>query len=371
MTEREFEKYFRREFKVAFEPSLPAGFPGAVVIPALGEGDTLYELLAQLADSPFCVVLAINDRQDSKDEYKQLNAKLLQRLRAGEFPGVYWLDLTGENRLPTPGVGAVRRAAMDAALKALATPKTAENIILASLDADTLVDPDYAEALLSAFADHPEWRAVTLNFQHRADTPQEDAAVRVYEQYLRDYRDGLASAGSPYAYIPIGSAFAVRGSAYIACGGMRLREGGEDFYFLQAVRKVGAIGELAEVFVYPSARPSDRVPFGTGPRVRGIMAGEECKIGKKLVFSELKVVISGAFSVKNRAEFAEFPAFLAKNLTPEAYEYFKINDFESAWQRILANAAHDDIDKLRWRFFEWFDAFRTLKFVNQLIAKGF
>ena len=369
MTEREFEKYFRRSVKVEFEPSPPEGFSGAVVIPALGEGATLYELLRQLQDSTFCVVLAVNDREDSKEEYKQLNAELLRRLRAGDFPGVYWLDLTGGRRLPTAGVGAVRRAAMDAALSSLATPENVENIILASLDADTLVDSDYAESIQQAFVDHPEWRALTLNFHHRADTPEEEAAVRIYEAYLRDYRDGLRSAGSPYAYIPIGSAFAVRGSSYIACGGMRLREGGEDFYFLQAVRKLGVIGELTESFVYPSARPSDRVPFGTGPRIRSIVAGAECKIEHDLAFSELKLAISGVFLPSNLAEFSELPAFFAENLSPKAQEYFKLNNFEQAWQRILSNAGNDDIDKLRWRFFEWFDAFRTLKFINHLNSK--
>ena len=63
----------------------------------------------------------------------------------------------------------------------------------------------------------------------------------------------------------IGSAFAVTANAYIKRGGMTRSQAGEDFYFLQTLAQIGTVGEITTTKVYPSARLSDRIPFGTGP----------------------------------------------------------------------------------------------------------
>jgi len=48
--------------------------------------------------------------------------------------------------------------------------------------------------------------------------------------------------------------------SYIAVRGMNRREAGEDFYFLNKLAKLGDIGQIHATTVYPSARPSRRVP---------------------------------------------------------------------------------------------------------------
>jgi hypothetical protein len=54
-------------------------------------------------------------------------------------------------------------------------------------------------------------------------------------------------------------------SAYRAIGGMTPKKSGEDFYFLQKLVKYGNLLTWNEEKVYPEARFSERVFFGTGP----------------------------------------------------------------------------------------------------------
>jgi hypothetical protein len=53
--------------------------------------------------------------------------------------------------------------------------------------------------------------------------------------------------------------------AYKAIGGITPHKSGEDFYFLQKLRKYGIVLSWNKEKVYPAARFSDRVFFGTGP----------------------------------------------------------------------------------------------------------
>ena len=50
---------------------------------------------------------------------------------------------------------------------------------------------------------------------------------------------------------------------------------GEDFYFLHQIFLQGNFGELTTATIYPSARTSDRVPFGTGRAMMECLAGEK------------------------------------------------------------------------------------------------
>ncbi|MEM4247718.1 MAG: hypothetical protein QXH80_00460, partial [Candidatus Nanoarchaeia archaeon] len=104
---------------------------------------------------------------------------------------------------------------------------------------------------------------------------------------------GLTFAGSPYAYHTLGSAMAFRASAYISAGGMPRKNGGEDFYMLQALRKIGRIGLISNTTVYPSSRISDRVPFGTGPRLKQYLDGTKNNyVYNPQIFKDLSVLYS-------------------------------------------------------------------------------
>ena len=69
MKERDFQKYLNKAVAVDWYPYAPAGdYLGAVVIPVLGEMVTLPELLPQLADPRFPVVVVFNEQADSRED---------------------------------------------------------------------------------------------------------------------------------------------------------------------------------------------------------------------------------------------------------------------------------------------------------------
>jgi hypothetical protein len=82
---------------------------------------------------------------------------------------------------------------------------------------------------------------------------------------MRNYALNLWRIANPYRYTALGSAMALPIRAYRAIGGMTPKKSGEDFYFLQKLVKYGKLLTWNEEKVYPAARFSDRVFFGTGP----------------------------------------------------------------------------------------------------------
>lgn len=368
MKERDFQKYLNKAVAVDWYPYAPAGdYLGAVVIPVLGEMVTLPELLPQLADPRFPVVLVINEQADSPEDYRRENRELLSWLAEYRQENVFWLDYT-ENYISPPGVGTARKIGLDAALGVVADFSNAHEKLLFSLDGDTLVDDGYFDAALTAFGENPDWSGAIFDFVHRPVPEDTVGAIKIYENYLRHYRDGLARAGSPYAYIPIGSAMVTRCDAYIKCGGMRSRAGGEDFYFLQALRKTGEIGGITGAKVYPSGRISARVPFGTGPGLRKIIdAGGRMDFEPEWVFDELRLVLDCVRECSDFYGLKNLPETMRIRLTEKSWNFFTANNFESSWQKIAANVKVGDELALRRGFMTWFDAFRTLKFIHFLL----
>ena len=90
-------------------------------------------------------------------------------------------------------------------------------------------------------------------------------ASRLYDFKMAHYMLGLQWAKSPYAFYSLGSTIAVHATYYCAVGGFPRRSGGEDFYLLNKLAKVGKIQNLSSSPIKIQARLSQRVPFGTGP----------------------------------------------------------------------------------------------------------
>ncbi len=195
-------------------------------------------------------------------------------------------------------------------------------------------------------------------------------AIAAYELFIRFYVECLRRAKSPYAFHSLGSAFAVRATDYVRAGGMRKRSGGEDFYFLQALRKVGPIGGVTTTCVHPSPRPSDRVPFGTGPRVAELVRGDTpiMQLYNPLIFKLLSDTINsvsrgGLDKVNDLGATRRWMA----TLPPTMSEWLVLQEFPQRWETIVENTPRTP-SKRRWAFHTWFDAFRTLKFVHHCEA---
>lgn len=167
------------------------------------------------------------------------------------------------------GVGWARKVLFDHVLAA-----ADDRDLLVSLDADSAVEPGYLEDVRQRLAAAPA--AVGLSAPYYHPLPQGDAEgaadgagaardILRYELYLRHYLLCLLRIRSPWAFTALGSAMAVPVDACRRVGGMSPRASGEDFYFLQKLRKFGPLLLWCRSLVRPAARYSDRVLFGTGP----------------------------------------------------------------------------------------------------------
>lgn len=159
------------------------------------------------------------------------------------------------------GVGYARKTIMD-----FISEKAADEDIIISMDADTLIDSDYVESIAQNFKKNPDAMAISAPYYHPLSGNEDaDKSMLRYEIYMRNYAINMLHIDSPFAYTALGSAIAYKQWAYRKIGGMSPVKSGEDFYFLQQIRKVGKLIIWNDSVVKPAARFSDRVFFGTGP----------------------------------------------------------------------------------------------------------
>lgn len=347
---------------------------GAVVIPALAENETLPLTLADLAAQDpaelvdWVVVVVVNHRTDSDERLKIANREVLTWLRQRPFGSklpLLLLDAASpgaELPVATGGVGLARKLGADLALDVL---QPAEGAMLVYLDADTRVPPGYLPAIRRHLATSREPAAV-LPFRHQpGSTEAEDHAINRYELFLRGYVLGLSLAGSPYAFHTIGSAMACRVGAYLAIGGMNQRKAAEDFHFLQQLAKHAGVGLVRGTRVFPSARPSSRVPFGTGMAVTRQLSGEAGQgvypaAPFEILGRWLTVVTEGpdlcARELLSRAEVIDsrLAVFLRDNQWPDVWPKLQANNPSSA-RRAAA-------------FHGWFDGLQSLRLIHHLLG---
>jgi hypothetical protein len=352
-------------------------FDGAVIIPALAERDHLFATLQSLAQNPreilsgFLVLIVVNHRQDAPRSDKSDNENTLQRLAAGD-PSLRrlrlaWVDAASKGlELPAKGggVGLARKIGFDLSLPRLRYGPSAPPLI--SLDADTVVRPDYLPALIRHFQKTKIPGAV-LPFCHRpGSSPDQDEAIRRYELFLRVYVLGLSRAGSPYAFHTVGSAMACLAESYCRMGGMNLHVAGEDFYFLQQLAKTGGVAQVKGTVVYPSARPSHRVPFGTGRSMSRLLGKEE---GAVLFYQKDCYQILGEWLTliaQNLQSGGEEIRAWAEKISPHLGEYLDSIGFVSVWDKLRKN--FPDPSNRTAAFHAWFDGLKTMKLIHHLSA---
>jgi hypothetical protein len=370
-----FQKYILKNKSGRQLENIPVrAFKNALVIPVCAESEYLPSTLESFANNPVSelsdtlVFLVINNpppgTAGASAKFAE-NQDTLRLLRNSHFPfqeklNLSWIDASGPGSEinPKEGVGAARKIGMDTALEFLDFAGSSPVII--SLDADTSVEGNYLAAIKGYFLANQDKAGATINFEHQPGrTAEEDAAVISYELFMRYYVEGLRISQSPYAYHVLGSAMAFRAEDYVRAGGMRRRNGGEDFYFLQALRKTGSVGQIIDTTVHPSSRASDRVPFGTGPRISQIL---EAKGSLMFYNPEIFMLLKKLFSAVSLLADADTLTTL-KSLDGVTNQYLAENNFFHEWEKILKNTP-DKIEKVRWAFYTWFDAFRTLKFVH-------
>ncbi len=379
--QRIFENY-RRRFglvlpQIAAEPSPYLEL--VVVVPVYDE-PCLNQSLQSLRDCemPPCdveVLLVFNSSESDTDAVRLRNQQALQsavqwiREHADSQFRCHVLDFP---RLPTKqaGVGLARKIGMDEAAARFYQAKRPEQGVIVCYDADCLCERNFLVENFRHFAERPGIAGCSTYFEHALDGPEEPAvyrAVTAYELHLRYYVEGLRWAGFPYACHTIGSAMSVRVLAYLQLGGMNRKKAGEDFYFFQKLMRDAKTSELCATAVYPSARPSHRVPFGTGKAVGRILAGEPQMSYSFRSFWSVKALVDAVESLEQMP--TSFEECFPPNLPAPMLAFLEDNDCPSAIAEIGKNVA--GIAQFKKRFWRWFDGFRCVKFLNWVSANDF
>ncbi len=343
-----------------------------VVIPCLREPEVVATLDSlHDCEQPVCqveVIVLINHSEIAPPETQIANqltkAEVDEWIEKHPFSRIRFFAVGPVKlRKKWAGAGLARKCGMDEAVLRFNTLGKG-NGILVSLDADTLVDKNYLIEIENHFQRNPSDVGATIAFEHRKGglDPNQKEGIELYELYLRYYKEALSFSGYPFSMFTVGSAFAVTASGYVKRGGMNRRQAGEDFYFLQNLVQVGTVGEIKSTRVRPSARLSDRVPFGTGPALRKWMEGERSlqQTYNFQAFADLKVFFQTVDSLF-RCNEPEYNSVLSA--LPDAVSAFLVHDRFYADLEIL-NQNCASLNAFRNRFFQKMNAFRILKFLN-------
>jgi hypothetical protein len=247
------------------------------------------------------------------------------------------------------GVGWARKTLMDH-INAEADPED----IIVSLDADAEFSSDYFLSIALNFKSHPAAVALSVPYFHKTvSNVMATRAMLRYEIYMRYYFLNLHRIGSPYSFTALGSAMALPVWAYRAIGGMTPKLSGEDFYFLQKLRKYGQVLLWNDEMVYPEARFSDRVFFGTGPAMIKGASGDwlSYPLYPAALFDEILDT------------YRLLPLFFQKTMPTSVARFMASTSKEpDPFQSLRKN--HSDLDHFTRAFHEKFDGLRILQFLK-------
>jgi hypothetical protein len=389
-------------------PHIPTKtYTHCLVIPAFNESDDFIKRIinSPLGHSALLIITVINQPDNYEDT--QLNQQLWQTLitrhsTINKSDGHHWLSLvSSDNKCATDlllinrfqqkiphkyGVGLARKIGADIACQLIAQHCLLHQWMHHS-DADTHLPNDYFSALdavlekqLSISAStHPiQYSAAVYPYTHIASGNNTiDTATRYYEQALHHYVDGLTRAGSPYAYHTLGSCIATSASHYCQARGFQKKAGGEDFYLLNKLAKLGRIAELQSTPLGIDSRQSERVPFGTGPAVEKILAMNnpetEYRYYHPQCFTELTVLLDHfqeLFTYRKKTTHKTPPITLThyepwlKKLSPALQAVLMPLKIDSLFRHIDKQTNSPEQCILHCHY--WLDGFKTLKLIHLL-----
>ncbi len=262
------------------------------------------------------------------------------------------------------GAGLARKIGMDLAVAHFSLMDNKDGIIV-SLDADSIVEPNYFEAINDFFANTKN-NGCSIRFAHPTQGNDFDeniyTAITQYELHLRYYVQALRFIGFPYAVHTIGSCLAFRASAYVSVGGMNRRQGGEEFYFIQKLLQQGAYAELNSTCVHPSPRMSSRVPFGTGPSVKKMIDDNELNYMTYNLqgFIDMKELLDKIEEFYQISE--EKYNEIILTLPGRVRSFLVTSNFYNNLKPVSDNCS--TITVFKKRFFEVLNAFKLVKYIN-------
>lgn len=317
-----------------------------IVIPAYKEPEikkSVHSLLRCTNPCKIAIIILINESEKETAQASKINQKAYEEIRDLNDTHLENVDIFCTYiKMPAKkaGVGLARKIGMDEATWWFNSIN--KNGILICFDADSTCHEDYLTSIYQSYKEN-NLNGGVVSYKH----PLENRGIIDYETYLRYYTGGLRLSGFPYAFQTLGSCITVRSDVYMKQGGMNTRKAGEDFYFLHKVIPLGKFTDIKDAEVYPSARISDRVPFGTGSALAKYDPTEKYKVYHPQIFHELK---------------SFFQAVLSEEKLPKSVTgYF--DDLSIDFEKVKMNSRCNNFSM---QFYQWFDGFKVLKMVHYL-----
>ncbi len=362
-------KYTNFEFeKPLITTPPPTNLEVIIAIPAFYEKDLMSTLNSLLDNKGYStnieVIIVLNESEDAADDItdfhqKQYNelidwSKKINSQKISFYP-IYVKNI----KKKIAGAGMARKIAMD---EAYIRFKKANNPygIISNLDADTIVDDNYLSELEKEALRRNKIKAYSIHFEHLLHerlSKENKLAIISYELHLRYFINMQKLLKLPYAYQVMGSAMAVKAFAYAEAFGMNKRQAGEDFYFLQKFINTGYFSNINSTTVYPSARISQRVPFGTGRALYDILT-----LGKIPETYNYNSFIALRTFTDNLEVFYDDYSKGMELLTSPVLEYLESKNFKKIHTEIKKHTK--DFQGYRKRLFRWFDAFLLMKYLH-------
>jgi len=372
------------------EPGLPCAPTGSqawhhvIVIPAYDEPPELLPALSRIDSNDKTLVILVINRPDSNPSVESNsslrsaidNLSVSNRKANGQYP-IYHLSSSVDlfcydlEKISGPipaaqGVGLARKIGCDIALLWQSQGAISTEWIC-STDADAILPLDYFSRLENIEGSV----AAVFPFAHVPGISEDiNRATALYEVRLHQYVLGLLYAKSPYAYHTLGSCIAVKGRHYAEVRGYPKRSGGEDFYLLNKLAKLGPIASLTGECISLQSRASHRVPFGTGPAIRKIIdanCGDESILFYHPRSFEILRALLAVVDQLQKQELEELPQLLhseglCEELAQTAAETLLTMGIAKAISHCRKQGKSEE--QFLRQFHQWFDGFRTLKFLH-------
>jgi len=331
-----------------------------IAIPALDELEFLPHTLAAIANQktefPFSVYVCVNQPDEWWNDAKKIeicksNQKLLCYLEDFKDFNINIIDKTSKNNgwyADKTGVGWARKTLFEEIYKTA----TDDDIII-SLDADTLFNESYFQSIGENFTQN-KIDVLSLPYYHKLTNDESvNRAILRYEIFMRNYFINMHRIGSPYTFTAIGSAIALKVKALRKIRNITPLSSGEDFYLLQKLRKMTLISNNNSEPVYPAARFSTRVLFGTGPAMIKGNSGdwESYPIYHHSLFDKIKETYNTIPELFTKDINTEFINFLK--------EQYKTDDL---WNPLRKN--FKTLPQFTHAFHEKADGLRILQFLK-------
>lgn len=367
------EKYLARQtfLPPIFSEPLSNQVGLIVTIPAYAENDLVVALESLLAcDLPKCnveVLVLVNHPIQADIRLIEINnsiSEIAKNWAINNSTDRIRFLVSDSIELPKKhaGAGLARKVIMDEATARL-KDSVYENPIIACFDADATCSENYLIALTNHFEANSKSLGCSINFEHPLNDDNEflNEGIVQYELHLRYYQAALVFANHPQAEFTVGSSMAVTRNAYVAQGGMNRRKAGEDFWFMLKLMMAGDISAITDSTVYPSARESFRVPFGTGRAM-----------------SEMSEKNNNTYYTAPFSSFLRLKNFLAKvdNLYANevviedelTLQFLELVKWKESIEEIKSYTTNQE--NFTKRFYRWFNLFMVMKFFHWLRDQG-